>query len=313
VQAETVPAARVMDPTSAGVRRTTVAMDTFVTIHVPRVTTSIDTERAIERALEWFRAVELCCSRFDPESELGQLMRHVGKDVPVSPMLLEALRFALALAEETGGAFDPTVGHRMESLGFDRAYRTGVVVDATRPAVNNASYRDVHVDAERRSVRIDRPVVLDLGAVAKGLAVDLAARELAPFEHFAIDAGGDLYLAGERPAGGPWAVGIRDPRADDGLLEVVHVSDQAVCTSGDYERKSLVASSHHLVDPRTGTAASGLASVTVIGCPAMLVDGLATAAFILGPDQGLALLERHGVGGVLVSPHLERWTTSRLA
>ena len=62
---------------------------------------------------------------------------------------------------------------------------------------------------------------------------------------------------------------------------------------------------HHLVDPRTGTAASSLASVTVIGCPAMLADGLATAAFILGPEKGLALLERHGADGLLISPSLD--------
>jgi thiamine biosynthesis lipoprotein len=288
-------------------------MDTFVTIHVARATTSDDTDAAIERAFEWFRAVELCCSRFNPESELAELTRRVGEDVPVSPMLFEALRFALALAVETDGAFDPTVGRRMESLGFNREYRTGVVSETARRAVGDACYRDVHVDAEHHSVRLDRPVVLDLAAVAKGLAIDLAARELATFEHFAIDAGGDLYLAGERPGGGPWAVGIRDPRADEGILEVVHVSDRAVCTSGDYERKSTEGSSHHLLDPRTGSPASSLASVTVIGCPAMLADGLATAAFILGPDDGLALLERHGVEGLLVSPTLERWTTCRLA
>jgi FAD:protein FMN transferase len=301
-----------MDAASCGPCRTTIAMDTFVTIHVARAT-SPDADAAIERAFEWFRAVELCCSRFNPESELTELTHRAGEDVPVSPMLLEALRFALALAEETAGAFDLTVGHRMESLGFDREYRTGVVSNPARRAPKDASYRDVHVDSERCSVRLDRPVVLDLGAVAKGLAVDLAARELAPFEDFAIDAGGDLYLAGERPGGGPWAVGIRDPRADDRLLEVVHVSDHAVCTSGDYERKTREGASHHLLDPRTGTAASSLASVTVIGCPAMLADGLATAAFILGPDEGLALLERHGVEGLLVSPTLERWTTGRLA
>ena len=119
------PRARLLDAAACSVRRTTVAMDTFVTIHVANGPTSAETDRAVERAFEWFRAVERCCSRFDPASELRQLTSRVGEDVRVSPMLLEALRFALALAEDTEGAFDPTIGRRMESLGFNRDYRTG--------------------------------------------------------------------------------------------------------------------------------------------------------------------------------------------
>jgi thiamine biosynthesis lipoprotein len=85
------------------------------------------------------------------------------------------------------------------------------------------------------------------------------------------------------------------------------VSGRAVCTSGDYERRA--SAGHHLLDPRTGQPASGAASVTVVAATAMLADALATAAFVLGPDAGLRLLDRHGVGGVIVTPALERFST----
>ena len=303
-----LPLARLMDEAPKSARRTIVAMDTFVTVHIAGHETSTDTDAAIERALAWFQAVESCCSRFNPDSELATLTRRAGEDVVVSTMLFEALQFALALADETAGAFDPTVGHRMETLGFNREYRTGATVETPVDAREPTSYRDVHLDPGHRTVRLDRPVVLDLGAVAKGLAIDLAARELAPFEHYAIDAGGDLYLAGRNPTGDLWAVGIRDPRVEDGLIEILHVSDRAVCTSGDYERRR-PGRGHHIVDPRMDAVSDGAVSVTVVGSPAMLSDGLATAAFVLGPFEGIALLERHGVKGFIVSTALTRHET----
>jgi thiamine biosynthesis lipoprotein len=233
-------------------------------------------------------------------------------------MVYEAVRFALLLAEETGGAFDPTVGHRMETRGFNREHRTGEIVRADREQDGAVTYRDVQLDPERSTIRLLRPLTLDLGAVVKGLAVDMAARELASFRDFAIDAGGDLYLGGVNPEGEPWSVGIRHPRRDHELVASLRVSDQAVCTSGDYERRipgGEAASQpvgHHILDPRTGLPAPAAASVTVLAPGAMLADALATAAFVLGPEDGTALLERMGVEGLIVTPELQRFQTSGL-
>jgi thiamine biosynthesis lipoprotein len=156
-----------------------------------------------------------------------------------------------------------------------------------------------------------RPLTLDLGAVAKGLAVDAAARELAPFQDFAINAGGDLYLGGANPQGTPWAVGIRHPRRDRELIASLRVSNQAVCTSGDYERHA-PDGGHHILDPRTGRSAHTVASATVVADGALLADALATAAFVLGPKDGIDLLNRMGVDGLIVTPELERYETRGL-
>ena len=82
----------------------------------------------------------------------------------------------------------------------------------------SVSYRDVRLDPDRKTITLLRPLILDLGAVAKGLAIDLAARELRPFENFAVDAGGDLYLGGCSANGEPWSIGIRHPRRDNELI-----------------------------------------------------------------------------------------------
>lgn len=173
--------------------RTVALMGTFVTIQVVGHGTDskqkVRREEAVEDAFGWFRRIEECCTRFEPTSEVMRLAGQVDIPVPVSATLFEAVQFALAVAEESGGAFDPTVGHAMESRGFNWEYRTGQAIRTPLEPDGCVSYRDVRLDPNRKTITLLRPLILDLGAVAKGLAIDLAARELRPFENFAIDAG----------------------------------------------------------------------------------------------------------------------------
>lgn len=259
--------------------------------------------RTVARAFEWFRLVEAHCSRFDAASELRQL--RPGRHTAASPVLFEAVRFALLVAEETDGAFDPTVGARMATRGFNRHYRTREVTPAPQ-CEDGTSFRDVVIDERDHTILLRRPLTLDLGAVAKGLAIDAAAQELRPFGNFAIDAGGDLYLSGRNPRGEPWCAGIRHPVARGELVDWFRVSDRAICTSGTYER------GQHILDPRRGEAADGVASATVIAPSAMLADALATAAFVLDPQESISLLTRMGVEGLIVTAELELFRTPDL-
>ena len=285
-------------------------MGTVVTVQALR--SGPDASSSMNRAFGWFHEIESRCTRFDPSSELRQLTAQVGVAVPAGAILFEAVRFALLAAEASGGAFDPTIGRRMEARGFNRDYRSGERSQATCKVEDGVSFRDVRLDEERRTIALLRPLTLDLGAVAKGLAVDLAARELAPLRDFAIDAGGDLYLGGRNEHGEPWRVGVRHPRNQRELIASLRVSDRAVCTSGDYERRVEEGGEHHILDPRTGGSPRATASATVVAAGAMLADALATAAFVLGPEEGVALLERMGVDGLIVAPDLARFATRGL-
>jgi thiamine biosynthesis lipoprotein len=287
--------------------RSEVHLGTIVTISVAG---QPGAKEAVDRAFEWFRDVEARCTRFDPASELMQLSAQPGIAVDVSDLLFEAVRFAIEIATYTNGAFDPTVGHTMEARGFNREYRTGAVVQTEIDSPADVSYRDVECDPGARTITLHRPLILDLGAVAKGLAIDMAAQELRPFHDFGVDAGGDLYLGGTNPSGEPWAVGIRHPRTEGALIDVLRASDEAVCTSGDYERQT--DSGHHIVDPRTGEPAADVASVTVVAPTAMLADAIATAAFVLGPDKGLALCEELGLQALILTAGLDRRETPGL-
>ena len=165
--------------------RTEVLMGTLVTIDLVGPGTP-DYDDAIDRAFGWFREIEARCTRFDDASELRQLPTHVG--VPVA------------------GA--PSCSRRCGSPCVLRRIRAARSIRSARrwPLGPRRSYRDIAIDAGRQTVTLLRPLTLDLGAVAKGLAVDAAARELAPYRDFAIDAGGDLYLGGA-------TTGVRGPSA----------------------------------------------------------------------------------------------------
>lgn len=296
-----------------GVRRSLALMGTVVTIHVVGhpgdAPEAAQREKAAERAFEWFGRVEECCTRFEAQSEAMRLASQAGLPVRVSTLLYEAVQFALAVAQESEGAFDPTVGYAMETRGFNREHRSGKRIQTAIDSTISASYRDVRLDPHNRTITLLRPLILDLGAVAKGLAVDLAARELQRFQNFAIDAGGDLYLGGSNPDGEPWSIGIRHPRLENELIGSLRVSNCAVCTSGDYERRSSTDNSHHILDPCKGSSADGVASVTVVASNAMLADALATAAFVLGPAEGIRLFDRLSVDGLIITPQLERYAT----
>jgi thiamine biosynthesis lipoprotein len=159
----------------------------------------------------------------------------------------------------------------------------------------------------------------DTGGIAKGYAADRAEEVL---KRMGIKAGliaiaGDIKAFGVKPDGKPWRIGIRNPRAageDDDIMATVGLMDEAVSTSGDYERFFIKGGKryHHLLDPKTGYPAEGFISVSVITGSAVLTDGFSTGVFVMGPEEGLKLMEREGLEGVLVEKSGEIHVTGGL-
>lgn len=278
----------------------------------------MDTAVTVECVAPEAPAAEEACSRFAAGSELRRLCRRPGVAVPLSPLLLRALHLALEVARDSDGAFDPTVGADLEERGFATEYRSGHATPAgIRPSAA-VSWRDVHLDLRRGTATLVRPLLLDLGGLAKGLAVDLALAALDGCAGAAVEAGGDIALRGVNPDGGPWRIGIRHPRRPGALWTTLVLGEGAVCTSGDYERHAPDGGGHHL-DPRArsdpgpgGRAApfttgpgDALASCTVVAPNATLADALGTAAMVLGPGPGLRWLRRQGVEALLLTDALQ--------
>jgi len=296
--------------------KSTLQMGTLVRLQVVTEAPVEFVNDAMDRAFAAIQRVEDICSRFDPHSELSLLCSSVGQIVPVSEVLFHALAFAWEVAELTNGTFDPTIGRDLEALGFNRHYLTGDLVDSGNAGPQPAAltYRDVVLDADNRSVTLHQPMRIDLGAVAKGLAVDSAAKELQGFEGFVVDAGGDMFVSGTDENELAWKIGIQHPTQPDETICSLRMTDVAVCTSGGYERRSPVRpEQHHIIAPDSKKSPTELLSCTAIGPFAMMADAFSTAAFLMGAKAGLQLLEDVELEGIVVTDTLTLNMTQQIA
>jgi thiamine biosynthesis lipoprotein len=273
-------------------------MDAVVSVRVEALR-AVGGERtaAVAEVFSWFAAVERACSRFDPLSELSRICRD--GDGIAGPVLAAALGFAVELASLTGGAFDPMVGSQLVRRGFDRHWRDGAKALDALPGAAGADDGGAAVgyDTEACRLRVAAGAVVDLGAVAKGLALDLGAQALGRLggERFLVEAGGDL-ISGSIEGAGLWRVGVADPFRPGGLVATIEVRDGAVCTSGGYVRRR--GGVDHLV--RSAPLDCCPAGVTVLAPSAMAADGLATAAMVLAVEEAVDLLGCCEVDAIVV-------------
>jgi thiamine biosynthesis lipoprotein len=285
-------------------RKTKLYMDTVVDIKVETRYSKEETEEKINRAFQAFQKVEQACSRFTAASELMQACQNVGTPVKISPFLFQPLQFALEMAKFTDGLFDPTVGKVMELHGFNRHYLTGDTIES--PSAAAVTYHDIELDQQTHSLLLKKALVIDLGAVAKGFAIDLAANELKEFDGFVINAGGDLFAGGVDENGDLWKIGIQHPYQKDKIIKTIEISDEAICTSGSYERRNLaLPEGHHIVNPKTKCSPNELISSSVIAPYAMMADAFSTISFLQGIKKGKSLLEKIDLKGLLITPELQ--------
>ena len=276
------------------------AMGTTVTVIVPG-----PARGAVEAVASLFSAWESALSRFRPESELSRLNAAAGREVPVSPLLLSVVETAIRAARATDGLFDPTLLGAMIVAGYDRTFDDLPRVGPARVGPDRGiagGWRTLRVDAARRTVTLPEGAGIDLGGIAKGMAVDasvelLAAAGVAPA---AIDAGGDLAVRGLPPHQRSWPVRLELP---GGAGRVLEIATGAVATSGVGRRNWVRGGElrHHLIDPRTGRPARGDAwSATVAAATCAQAEVAAKVVFMLGPEAGARFLLGHGLTGLCV-------------
>lgn len=261
---------------------------------------------AAELAKQAVLNVNALMSPFGETSDIRRLNEAgAGQWIAVSPETWTVVMEALRWHRLSEGAFDPTIGPIKRLFTFDRSEADEFPDEATLAAARErVGAEKLRFDREgmRLSWAVDG-MRLDLGAIAKGYAADLAADALLQngVKSALIEIGGELRLLGVRPGSppGPWKVGIRSPSGDD-VHEKLELANAAVATSGDYERFFVYQGKRyeHIIDPRIGLPiADGVASVTVIHPNSCLAaDALATTMCVLGPDAGRDFLERQALG-----------------
>ena len=261
---------------------------------------------AVTRELE---DVDSLMSTYRPDSELSRLNRHRALDpFPLSEPTFDVLAAAREVSAATGGAFDVTVGALVEAWGFGPRRAGPQPSPATIERLRGeAGWRKLVLDSNGRYARKAAPALqCDLSAIAKGYAADRvgAALDAAGCTDFLVDVGGELVASGANPEGGPWRVGVERPDlAGRTARRILHITDTAIATSGDYRNFREVDGRRlgHVLDPRTGRPAeSFVASATVLHASAMLADAFATALLVLGEEDGLELAERENLAVLLI-------------
>lgn len=229
-------------------------------------------------------------SPYRRDSELGRF--NAAGSVAASRETLVVARAALALARDSGGAFDPTAAPLGRRYGFGPA-----AISPARPA---ALYRDLRISGDRL-VAASPGLSLDLCAIAKGHALDEILRALDGLD-FLIELGGEIAARGRHPSGRPWRVGIERPGTNR-LQRVIEADRRALATSGDGLQGYTVGRRRyaHVVDPRSQAPVdNGVASVSVLAATGLLADGLATAAMVLGPEESRDLLKAHDASALFL-------------
>lgn len=272
------------------VQGTFFAMDTVMDFTIYGESGLIDQSESLITSLESLVSVT------DADSELYAI-NQTG-----SGMLTEEasslMKQALEICRRTDGALDLSIYPIVRAWGFTTgSYQVPdeAEIQALLPLVD---YRKIQYDAATGTVTLPEGMEIDLGSVAKGYAGQLAAQMLREHgvQSALLNLGGNVQTVGTKPDGSPWQIGIKDPQGEDAMM-VLSVEDQAVVTSGGYERyfEQDGQTYWHIMDPSTGHPAdSGLISVTIVGDEGVVCDGLSTALFVMGLEKAADLWAQSG-------------------
>lgn len=261
------------------------AMDTIMDLKI-----YAENDSALFAAEEEIKRIDALLDRGSENSEIYKINSE--KTAAVSDETADLIRTAVDISEKTGGAFDITTAPVSDLWGFYGGSFRVPSDNELQNALAGIGYEKIQLDGN--SVSVPENTSVDLGGIGKGYASDQTAAVLrnSGVKSAIVSLGGNVYALGKRPDGKDWKVGITDPADRSGIIGTVSVSDKSVVTSGGYQRyfeRDGVAY-HHIIDPKTGKSAqSGLSSVTVVSESGALADGLSTALFVMGLDEGIEL------------------------
>jgi thiamine biosynthesis lipoprotein len=272
------------------------AMGTTITVILP----ASRFEESAPLIEHLFARWEQTLTRFHADSELSCLNQHAGAFTVVSPLLFAVLSTAVAAAAATDGVYDPTLLKQLKQAGYDRSFELLPIYQPHSPthATPGGAWRDITLDAATRCVYVPPEAQIDLGGIAKGMAVDAALESLRErgITSALVNAGGDLGAVGLPPDLDHWPVAI-----PAGVT--IELYQGAMATSGQTHRHWHQGEQirHHLIDPRTGTSAqSSIQTATVVADRCVQAEVAAKVVFILGVADGMSFLKRHRMEGMVM-------------
>jgi thiamine biosynthesis lipoprotein len=255
----------------------------------------------IDAAFERMRQINREMNDHDPNSVISQLsLKAYQQPVAISPELFEVIETSIQYSKLSDGAFDITVGP--ETQLWRKMAQTGQKPTDQELALarDKVGWEKLSLDRANQTIQFAvEGMKLDVGAIAKGYAVDLAVKVLQEkgVSGGMVDIGGNVRCYGQGPGKKrDWIIGLQDPRHEEDILTRLRLNDMAVATSGDYRRVAVVdgQSYSHILNPKNAESVKELASVTIIAPTATDADALSTTVSVLGKEKGLALIKQLG-------------------
>lgn len=268
------------------------AMDTYLNLTVY----GEKAEAALEQAQNRIRELESLWSVTDEHSEIYAANHSGGSPVAVCEDTANLVRYALDMAERTGGALEPTLYPVLTAWGFTTDSFQIPAREELDRLLERVDY--TRISLQDAALTVPDGMQLDLGAVGKGSAADETAAVLREngIASALLDFGGNILTVGTKPDGSPWRVGVLDPDSE-GNLGVLELSDQGVSVSGGYEKFFVGEDGErywHILDPVTGAPArSGLVQTAVVSGESKRCDALSTALYVMGLDDAVQYWREH--------------------
>ncbi len=298
-----------------------VEQDDFVLGTVGKIRIYADDEKAgnsaIEKAYARIVAIENTMSTSIEGSDVYNINKNAGNAaVEVKEETMSVIKKAIDYKELTNDVFNIAIGRLIELWGIGKDWQKVPNEEEIQDAKNHIDITQVELSGNNVMLK-DPDMLIDLGGIAKGYAVDEAARVLREngITSGFVNMGGDVYALGSKPDGTPWNVGIQDPEIGSGdVIAKVGLIDESIVTSGDYERYFIEdgVHYHHIIDPETGSPTRNeLVSVTILSQKSVDGDVLSTAVFVMGLEEGLSFIEGlEDIEAVLITKDKKMYATS---
>ncbi|MCD0478170.1 FAD:protein FMN transferase [Chryseobacterium sp. LC2016-29] len=259
---------------------------------------SLSAEKNIDKSINEIRRIENLISEWKPETQISEVNRNAGiKPVKVDPEVFALTEKGIYFSKLTDGAFDISIVVMDKIWKFDDSMNELPSEESIKNSVKNVGYQNIILDKTNSTIFLkNKGMKIGFGSIGKGYAAD-QTREL--MKSFGVNAGiinasGDISAWGTQPDGKPWAIGINNPFKDDKIAVILYLKENAVTTSGSYEKYAEIHGKRysHIMNPKTGYPSTGLTSVTIVGPNATMANGFSTSIMVLGKKEGLKLIKK---------------------
>lgn len=274
----------------------------------------------IALAVAEVRRIERLFTTFDENSQTNQINRMAGvAPVKIDKEVFELIKRSLKISAVTDGAFDITYGSIDKSLWNFDSTMTGLPdAETAKSMIRLINYRNVILDEHHCTVMLkEKGMRIGFGGIGKGYAADRAKAILVQqgVRSGIVNASGDLITWGRQANHQPWTIGIAHPDNARAAFSWLNISDQAIATSGNYEKYALINGKKysHTINPKTGMPVTGIKSVTIISPYAEIADAMATPVMVMGVQAGLHLINQiHYLGCIIVDDNNNIFSTKNI-